>query len=191
MLTAGIVALAAFLVSAGRLLVIDVPLDEPDVIVSLGSHEWERLPIAAGFARRYPHSIVLLTLPDEITEHNCHDCLNRVHRMQAMGVPQERVLVLPLTRAGTQGEAVAVRDFVSRSHRTRLLIVTSPYHTRRALAVFRSVTGNRLEIGVVPAQATSEARPARWWTAPYDRWYVAYEWAAAVYYAVRYRIFTF
>ena len=43
-------------------------------------------------------------------------------------------------------------------------------------------------VGVEPASSSSPARPDRWWAAPYDRAYVAYEWAAVVYYALRYRI---
>ena len=71
------------------------------------------------------------------------------------------------------------------------MIVTTPYHTRRALAVFRSVfDGSGVEIGMAPA-SESPARPGRWWTTPYDRWYVAYEWAAIVYYAVKYRVLSY
>jgi uncharacterized SAM-binding protein YcdF (DUF218 family) len=70
-----------------------------------------------------------------------------------------------------------------------MLVVSSPYHTRRAFAVFRHVlTGTGVEVGVAPATLFSQARPELWWAAPYDRWYVAYEWAATVYYAVRHGI---
>ena len=183
---------AWFLWRAGELLVISRPLPSPDVIVSLGSHEWERLPLSAALARRSPRSIVVLTLPQTITKYNCDDCPGRVARLGRMGVAAERVRVLPLHGGGTHGEAEAVRDLVKANGLHRIVVVTSPYHTRRALAVFRKVfEGTDAELGVEPATATSEARPGAWWSTPYDRWYVAYEWAAVVYYAFRYRVFSF
>ena len=70
------------------------------------------------------------------------------------------------------------------------MVVTSPYHTRRSLATFRQVfAGTPITIGVVPAEATSPARPDWWWwAAPYDRAYVGYEWAAITYYWFKYGV---
>ena len=87
--------------------------------------------------------------------------------------------ILPLTAPGTHGEALAALTFARETHVRRLMIVTSPYHTKRSLATFRSVfDGSSIEIGIEPATASSPARPERWWATPYDRAYVAYEWAA-------------
>jgi uncharacterized SAM-binding protein YcdF (DUF218 family) len=174
--------------SAGMALVITRPLaGKPDVIVSLASHEWERLPATARMASLFPQAVVLLTEPDVVTPFNCHDCANRVHRLWLAGVKKERVEVVPLTRRGTYGEAQAVRQWASRHHVERLLVVTSPYHTRRSLAVFRAALDSaHIDVGVEPALAFSPASPERWWAAPYDRAYVAYEWTAIVYYALRY-----
>jgi uncharacterized SAM-binding protein YcdF (DUF218 family) len=175
--------------SAGNLLVIAHPLTRPDAVLSLASHEWERLPAAARLASANPSSAVLLTLPPSVTPYNCYDCSGRVGRLERLGVAEQRVRILPLTSPGTHGEALAALAFARQTHLRRLLIVTTPYHTRRALATFRSVfEGSGVEIGIEPATMWSPARPERWWTAPYDRAYVAYEWAAVVYYAVRYRV---
>ena len=46
---------------AGSALVVSEPLASPDAIVSLASHEWERLPAAAALARQYPEALVVLT----------------------------------------------------------------------------------------------------------------------------------
>jgi uncharacterized SAM-binding protein YcdF (DUF218 family) len=164
-------------------------LPDVDAIVSLASHEWERLPLAASVAVRYPRAVVLLTEPREVTQKNCRDCAHRIDRLHHAGVAPTRVRILPLTLPGTHGEAAATLTFVRASHVRRLLIVTSPYHTRRALATFRSVfEGTGVEIGIEPANATSPAKPSAWWWAPYDRAYVAYEWAAIGYYAWKYGI---
>ena len=184
--------LAVFTWQAGRLLVVRGPSRPPDAIISLASHEWERLPESAALARKYRDSLVILTLPQEVTRHRCHDCANRVRHLERMGVKPSRVRVLPLNQPGTFGEAVACRDFVRQTNVKRVTIVTSPYHTRRALAVFSKLfDGIGVEVTVQPSTATSPAQPDRWWTDPYDRWYVAYEWAAIAFYTVRYRVISF
>jgi uncharacterized SAM-binding protein YcdF (DUF218 family) len=172
---------------AGTLLVLSCPLEHPDAILSLASHEWERLPATAAIASRYPSALVLLTLPQPVTPYNCHDCGGRVDRLRRLGVASDRVRIVPLSSPGTYGEALAALVFARGSPIRRLLIVTSPYHTRRSLSTFRSIfDGSGVDLGVVPAVDSSPARPRLWWTAPYDRAYVAYEWSAAVYYIVRY-----
>ena len=165
------------------------PLREPDAIVSLSSHEWERLPETARLAARYPASRVVLTLPESISDLNCHDCANRVARLVRMGVDRSRVQVVMLTSPGTHGEALACARFVRSTGLRKLLVVTSPYHTRRALATFRAVMADLpVHVGIQPVRATSDADPARWWRTPYDRWYVRYEWLAVIYYAIRYGV---
>jgi uncharacterized SAM-binding protein YcdF (DUF218 family) len=181
--------LAWALYRAGPALVVRVPVTNPDAIISLASHEWERLPQTAASAKLYPNAVVLLTQPEAATPFNCHDCPNRVHRLGLLDVREDRIQLLTLTGPGTHGEAVAALDYARRRRLRRLLIVTSPYHTRRALAVFRKVfEGTGVEIGVAPALTHSVARPERWWFGGYDRSYVAYEWAALIYYLWRYDI---
>ena len=80
------VALVAGLAVAGRLLVVTAPVIQPDAIVSLASHEWERLPEAARLAARSPAASVLLTQPPAVTLRNCHDCAHRVDRLAHLGV---------------------------------------------------------------------------------------------------------
>lgn len=189
-MTGGLALLAFALAAtrAGVLLVVSEPLPHPDAIISLASHEWERLPAAARLATVNPSAVVLLTLPQPVSIYNCHDCSGRVARLERLGVRQDRVRVLPLTEPGTYGEALAALAFARQAHVRRLVIVTTPYHTRRSLATFEHVfEGSGVAIGIVPA-STSPATPEWWWTDPYDRWYVAYESAAIVYYAIRYAV---
>lgn len=187
-----IVALGTFLLAAryaGAALVLSRPVDSPDAILVLASHEWERIPAAAGHAAREPSAIVLLTRPRIVTEHNCHLCAEREEWLQALGVPAERIRQLARTVGNTRDEALAALPYCRLEGVRRLLVVTSPYHARRTLATFTDVfEGSGVEIGVEPSLAHSPARPDRWWTAPYDRWYVRYEWSALAFYFVRYGI---
>lgn len=183
-------AVAAFVFRySGDSLVLSDEVDNPQAIVVLASHEWERLPVAAGLARQYPRAQVWLTEPEEETEHNCHECSERVSRLRDAGVSPERVTVLPQKVKNTYTEAKAARAFAAQARIERLVVVTSPYHGRRALATFRHLfqsTGVPTRIGL--ATARSRAIPARWWKRTYDREYVAYEWAGIVYYALRFGV---
>ena len=174
---------------AGRALVYAVPAEPPDAIVMLASHEWERLPATAALAGRFPQSVVLLTEPAAVTDSNCHRCGERPRLLTDLGVAAARIQVLPDRGRGTRDEALAVRRYVE-DHRIRhLAIVTSPYHARRAWTTFRHVLGTLpVNVGVYPARDSSPARPARWWTAAYDRAYVTYEWAALLHYRVKFGV---
>jgi uncharacterized SAM-binding protein YcdF (DUF218 family) len=174
---------------AGEALVVRHAIDRPDAIISLASHEWERLPEAARQARAFTDATVYLTIPQVVTIFTCHDCANRVARLRALGVEESRVQTLTLRGPGTYAEAVSSLDVAKRTGAKRLLIVTSPYHTRRSLAVFRKVfEDSGVAIGIEPAIASSQARPSTWWWHADDRAYVPYEWAALVYYAWAYGI---
>jgi uncharacterized SAM-binding protein YcdF (DUF218 family) len=173
----------------GTMLVVTEPVEHPEAIVVLGSHEWERLPVAVQLARANPTARVWLTLPAEVTEHNCFQCAQRLDWLRAEGIGQERVTVLPQRVVNTYTEAAATAAFVGKQPVERLVIVTSAYHGRRALATFRQVftrSGLRTQIGV--ATATSSVKPTHWWLRRYDIDYVTYEWAGIVYYALRFGV---
>ena len=164
--------------------------DAPQAIVSLASHEWERLPEAARLARQYPAAVVLLTVPRRVTEQNCYRCSERRDFLAREGVEPDRIHILSDRVSNTRDEAAACLAYLRTIRPTEIIVVTSPYHTRRALATFRRVfEGIEVKIGIRPAVTNSPARPHRWWREPYDRAYVAYEWAAIVYYAFRFGVY--
>ncbi len=173
---------------AGTALVTHVEVDRPDAIVSLASHEWERLPAAAALALKNPSARVLLTAPIAVNAFNCHDCGHRIDRLVAAGVAKERIVMLPRRVFRTRDEAEAVREWAGPHGVRSVMVVTSAYHTRRALDTFRNLlAGTGIAIGVYPA-GLSNVDPPRWWRHKYDRWYVDYEWRARVYYLIRFGV---
>lgn len=192
----GLIALAVALLAAaaigplrhaGHALIVNRVVSSPEVIVMLASHEWERLPAVAALARQHPNASVLITEPATVNQYNCHRCGERVAWFQAEGVAPSRVTVLRRI-VNTQHEATAVLEYWRGHPFNRLLVVTSPYHTRRALATFaRAFDAEDVQVGVVPA-AGGRAQPDRWWLDPYDRFYVRYEWAAILKYRLIYGV---
>lgn len=104
----------------------------------------------------------------------------------ANGVPPEAIIVLPGSVAGTDEEAKAAAKIVDERNIQRLLIVTSAYHTRRALWTFeRILSGKQVEIGIFGV-APGDQTPASWywWLTPRGWQTVAGEYVKfAVYYA--------
>lgn len=170
-------------------LIADRPLQRPDAIVVLASHEWERIPAAADLAQAHPNAAVVLTVFREFSELSCHLCGERPRWLNHLGVDGRRIVEVELGKeGGTWGEALAITAEARRRGWRRLLVVTSAYHTRRAFWTFRKAAGDGVEIGVASAQAHSRLRPALWWASLDHTWYVGREWAALGKYAVMGRL---
>ncbi len=174
----GVVALLVASIPAGPWLVVDRAIGEPEALLVLGSHEHERLPHAVEVARRWPAAAVLLTEPVVATPYNCQDCANRRETLESAGVAAARIRILPRRVRNTFDELQALAAWAEGSGVRRVLVITSPYHTRRVL-MLAGTAAPALEVGVSPAPVVGGlAWP--WWSRRYDRRYVVYEWAALV-----------
>lgn len=83
--------------------------------------------------------------------------------LRDLGVPDERVVVLPPVVVSTIGEANAVADW-ARAHPIKsLIVVTSPPHTARAKMIFTSaLAGLGIEVRMHAAEAGT-FRADTWW----------------------------
>jgi uncharacterized SAM-binding protein YcdF (DUF218 family) len=94
---------------------------------------------------------------------------------------------LPRPTTSTFDEARVIREYAV-AHRFRsLIVVTSPYHSRRALwtldAVFR---GSGITIGMEPVVRVVGSPPAAYWWLKRNGWrFVPTEYVKLVYYAFR------
>lgn len=150
-----------------------------DAILMLASHEYERLPHVAALARRMPDAHILLTEPAVPTPLNCFDCAFRVHKLVSAGVAPDRIHMLDAPVRNSYDELRAGKTFAAAYGWRSLLVVTSPYHTRRVRVLAGAVPGALPEVGVVAAAVPGGTR-FLWWSRRYDRRYVVYESAALV-----------
>lgn len=172
----GTVGLAVVIIPVGPWLIQEAPLESPDAILSLGSHEHERFPETAAQARRWPSAQVLITEPREVSPYNCDACGERVEWLISLGIERSRISVLAPAVENTRDELGRAAEWMRSRGARRLLVVTSPYHTRRVLALAASQDHGILT-GVV-ASPSPETLPRPWWRHKYGRWYVTYEVAA-------------
>lgn len=182
-------SLAGLMLGAGRLMVVERIEPDPDAILVLASHEFERLPLAWQYAVRHPRATVVLSYPAAPTPANCQACAHRVDLLVSWGLPRSRIHLMETLVWNSRDELLAVAALARERRWTSVQVVTSTYHTRRVAGLSRAVAGEDglPRFGVVGA-SEPPANPVLWWSRRYDGRYVLYEAAALVANGWRYGI---
>jgi uncharacterized SAM-binding protein YcdF (DUF218 family) len=167
----GIWVLVAWL--AARFLIVNTPLNRTDVIVVLsGSSVYkERTQRAAQYYGQGLADRILLTNDNLRGEWSSSEQRNLFFHERArnnlllLGVPADRVEVIPQPVTNTYDEAEVLREYAVTHGLRSLLVVTSAYHSRRALWTLRRVfAGTGIAISLQSVE-TGEQTPApfTWW----------------------------
>lgn len=174
--------------AAGRALVVSEGLERADALVVMsGSADYaERAAAAARLFREGRAPVILLT--DDGQRGPWSDAEQRNpffherarEELRRAGVPDEKIELVPGVVTGTREEAGRLRGHAGARGLRSLLVVTSAYHTRRALRTLRQTfDGAGVALGVEPAGAP----PAAFWWLSAEGWRtVAGEYAKMVYY---------
>src|SRR3984957_177432 len=158
------VVLAVFLVvlatQAGRFLVVDAPLPSDVIVVLAGEND--RRPRRAlellqqGFGKR-----VLIDVPADSTIYTFTQL--DLAQKYVQSLPQAAVVsVCPIVGLSTKAETGEVEKCLTRMNAGTVLIVTSEFHTRRALDIFRQEL--RARTFSVAAAYDSAQFGTHWWT---------------------------
>jgi uncharacterized SAM-binding protein YcdF (DUF218 family) len=100
------------------------------------------------------------------------------------GIPERHLIVLKPRVNSTYDEALTVHRFAEEAGIRTVLVVTSPYHSRRAMWIFRRVlepAGVRVGIDS-PVPGDQSPRPGAWWLSRIGWQSVALEYVKLVYY---------
>lgn len=148
----------------GRFLVVADPLRRADAVVALAGGGPERVACAAAlFQQGYASWLVVTQTP--VTLPGVRATYAELGRQEAVwqGVPEERVLAAPGVIYTTWEEAHAVQQLAQERGWRSLIVVTDPFHTRRARLCYRTAfRGTCVSITVRPV-AGSRYRPGMWW----------------------------
>ena len=108
--------------------------------------------------------------------------------LKRSGVPADKIEVITKVGDSTYMEATYLRDYSTQHNLHSLLIVTSAYHSRRALWVFERVfCGTEITLGIEgPPTGVQTPRPATWWLHRLGWKLVPGEYLKLIYYAWRY-----
>ena len=146
-----------------RFLVDEDPLQPVDALVPLaGGHE--RAPYAARLLHEgYADWFVATNMPLRVP--GIRATYGELVRREAIlqGVPEEQILIAPGTVETTCQEALAVRRLVDRQGWHSLLVLTDPFHTRRARLCFRETFRDSGVAVSVRAIEGSWYDPGSWW----------------------------
>ncbi len=154
-LVALILSRGLWLPAIASFLVVSDGLARADYVVPLAG-DLERVTSAArlyrnGYARKLLLTNLPLATPDERTAH-----LEQVRALAlAQGVAPEDIIVVPRFAWSTYGEALRIRSTLARLQGPSLLVVTSPWHTRRSRLVFDALFHDGPNIRVLPVEGTS------------------------------------
>lgn len=181
---------------AARLLIVKAGVASPDAIVILsGSSTYvERAGWAAQLYGEGRAPLILLTDDgliggwDHREERNLHYYEMTAKRLQQQGVPKDRIQVIPGLALGTYEESLLIRDYASSHNLKRILIVTSAYHSRRALwSMRRACEGGGIEVGIdSPPPGWQTPTPGLWWAHRWGWKVVGGEYVKMIYYWTKY-----
>lgn len=184
-------AAAWFLVYGGRVLQHEDPLSHADAIFVLAGTRAERWLGAVDLYREgYAPTIVLspgIIEPAEFWLRSrgipfpAESELART-AMVRMGIPDGSILTPFENVDNTAAEAQLLERLSQAHHWTRVIIVTSKYHTRRAGFAFRRALKHSGVTIIMRATRYDDADPARWWHHRSDLRFVLLEWEKLVAY---------
>lgn len=181
LLAMGAVALAAAFADApARWLVVQDRLEPADAaLVLTGDLDFERTKYAAALVRSGQARLLVLTGGEPFLGDSAESLRDRA---LAEGVPAERIR-LENTSTNTWESLVAVAPILREERVRTLLLVSSPYHMRRAsLAARRALPGIRILCEPAPCSHWS---PEGWWRNPYGRRIVVGEYLKLAYSILR------
>lgn len=184
------IAAAPFL---ARMLIVQKPLEKADVILVLGGSSVyvERTHEAARLFKQGVAPKILLTDDGEksgwsqIKETNPPFVELAREELIANGIPENAIEILTPEVAGTMMEASVVLNKAKADKLDKILIVTSAYHTRRALWIFEKTfaENTRIAVGITaPADGQQTPSPITWWLSPHGWRMVAGEYVKSLYY---------
>jgi len=181
---------------AARLLIVKADVESPDAIVVLsGSSTYvERAAWAAQLYREGRAPLIVLTNDGLISgwdhgqERNPYYYQLSTRRLEQQGVPADRIQLAPGQALGTYEESLLVRDYATAHNLKRLLIVTSGYHSRRALwSMRRACESGGIKVGIDSAPPGWQTpSPWAWWRKRWGWKIVGGEYVKMIYYWVKY-----
>lgn len=182
--------------AGAKFLIREAPLDKADAIVVLSgsatyrerAHEATRL----FFEGRAPR--ILLTNDNHqgawssAQQRNLFFYERSLEVLKKSGVPAESIEVLMQPVTSTYEEAELIRDYAQQHGLHSILIVTSAYHSRRALWVFSRVfRDSGVQIGLHAVLPGEQSPPPQTWWLSLRGWnLVPTEYVKMIYYLIRY-----
>ncbi|MBA3073667.1 MAG: YdcF family protein [Anaerolineae bacterium] len=106
------------------------------------------------------------------------------------GAPDDAVIIDTSEVISTYQEALRLRSYLDAHTETitTIMIVTDPYHTRRAKWAYKTVFGDQIKVRMVPVPFENTNLSKTWWKDAESRKMVWNEYVKLVFYVIRYEL---
>jgi uncharacterized SAM-binding protein YcdF (DUF218 family) len=124
------------------------------------------------------------------TFHGYYHGQHGAERAKAQGIAPERIAIDESRVTSTYDEVVLLKEFIAKSQAPirSAIVVSDPYHMRRARWTYRQVFGKGIEVLMAPVPFGLTPYQRRWWTDWASQRYVRDEYVKLAYYYARYRL---
>ncbi len=158
---------AIILEKAGEVIYYRDILKPADVIVILAGEETERVEYGVklfeeGWARK--DRIIMVGGP-VVWKYSWASLMKK--HAEYLGVSDDSILLEEESRS-TEEDAYFTKDILAKNGYTSIILVTSPYHSKRAYHIFRNIMGDDISIIMAPVE-DSWFRFDDWWKRRRDR----------------------
>ena len=175
-----------------RALVVDSDLPQADVLVVLGgsANYIERSEAAAEIFKAGRVRKIILTNDGQQSGWSNAEQRNPLFveraliELQRQGISNDQIEILPNVVSSTRDEAILLRTTAANRGWHSLLILTSPYHSRRARRTFRrEFEGSDVLVGLTSVRNGRQTPSSwGWWLSPSGWRMVAGEYVKLIYY---------
>jgi uncharacterized SAM-binding protein YcdF (DUF218 family) len=183
------------LTGLGRYLIVEHPPQKSDLIVGLAGGNVDRgLAVADAYgkglaprifvAREDPPDGYALLKERGVNYPESVDLMRII--LEGLGIPRSAFLTSDRQAKSTFEEANLVKDVVMKSGYSSIIVITTPYHSRRAWLTFRKVfEENDVRLLMLPSPY-SDFNPADWWKKRRYLREVIIEYQKLIYYTLKY-----
>lgn len=156
-----------FLRGLGAYLIVVDPLEKSEAVVVLSGGGNVRLEEAGKIYKEgLADKFILTETGNKITGYDQDYSFYETLKILNMDIPPTAIFITDEHAKNTYAEAVAVLDLMKKHHFKSCIVVTDPYHTRRARQIFRDVfSGSDIGVRIRPA-AGHWYRSTSWFLSP-------------------------
>jgi uncharacterized SAM-binding protein YcdF (DUF218 family) len=175
------------LLAVGDLLVIQDKLQPADVIHVIGGPDYRTDYAIQLYKQGYARQIFFTG--GWCSFHNYYHGQHGKERALEQDVPPEAIAIDDSQVTSTYAEVVQLKEFITHSQTLihSVIVVSDPYHMRRARWTYQHLLGDRVRIQMAPVPFDSTPYQRRWWTDELSQQYVRDEYLKTVYYLLRYQ----
>lgn len=157
-----------FVISVGFLLSPQDKLEQSDVIVVISGGETEER-VKEGVELYQAGWAPLLIMSGAARDEGIANAISMKQIAISQGVPADSIMVEP-EATDTLENAIKVKEIIKQDTPSRIILVTSPYHQRRASIVFNKVFSD-LSVEIINHSAQDSTwRKNGWWKQAWSRY---------------------